>query len=53
MTYAVPVRLHHADGRTVAESFAPATGSSFVASLTGIDGLAIVDAPHGPVKVYF
>ncbi|MCT2338605.1 molybdopterin molybdotransferase MoeA [Corynebacterium sp. p3-SID1056] len=53
VTYAVPVRLHHADGRTVAESFAPAIGSSFVASLTGIDGLAIVDAPQGPVKVYF
>lgn len=52
MTHAVPVRLRQDGTRTVAESFAPATASSFVASLSGIDGLALVDAPEGPVKVY-
>lgn len=51
-TYAVPVRLRYEGGDAVAESFAPATGSSFVASLVGVDGLAIVEKQDGPIEVY-
>ena len=51
-TFAVPVRLRYDGDRAVAEPFSAATSSSFVASLAGVDGLAVVDKHSGPVHVY-